>query len=65
MILIIIFIIIYFIIAFIFGSICYDSFIGVTDEAWILGFLWILVVPFMIIYSLLNTIVNWFQRYWR
>ena len=65
MILIIISIIIYFIVAFIFGSICYDSFIGITDVAWILGLLWILVVPFMIIYSLLNTIVNWFQRYWR
>lgn len=63
MILIIILIIAYFIIAFIFGFICYDNFIGVTDTAWILGLLWIIVVPFMIIYSLLNAIVKWFQKY--
>ena len=62
---IIISIIAYFIIAFIFGSICYDWSLCIHDTAWVLGLLWCIVVPFMIIYSLLNAIVKWFKKYWR
>lgn len=61
----IVLIVIYFIIAFIFGCICYENFIGITDSAWILGLLWGIALPFMIIYALLYTIVKWFQMCWR
>lgn len=55
----------YTIIAFIFGCLCYENFIGITDSAWTLGLLWGIVLPFMIIYALLYTIVKWFQMCWR
>lgn len=58
-------IVIYTIIAFIFGCLCYDNFIDVNDLAWILGLIWVIVLPFMIIYALLNTIIKWFQMYWK
>jgi hypothetical protein len=58
-------VIIYAIIAFIFGCLCYDNFVGITDAAWILGLFWGIVLPFMIIYVLLSTVINWFQIYWR
>jgi hypothetical protein len=59
MLIIIVSIVIYTIIAFIFGCLCYDNFVSVTDLAWILGLLWGIVLPFMIIYALLNTIINY------
>lgn len=55
----------YAIIACIFGCLCYDNFIGVTDSAWILGLLWGIVLPFMIIYALLNTIIKWVKMCWK
>ena len=64
MLIIIVLIVIYFIIAFIFGCLCYENFIGITDSAWILGLLWGIVLPFMIIYALLNAVIEWFKTYW-
>lgn len=64
MLIIIALIIIYTIIAFIFGCLCYENFIGVTDLAWVLGLLWGIVLPFMIIYALINTIIKWFKADW-
>jgi hypothetical protein len=61
----IVLIITYIIIAFIFGCLCYDNFIGITDSAWILGLLWGIVLQFMVIYALLNTVIKWFKMYWR
>ena len=55
----------YAIIAGIFGCLCYDNFIGVTDSAWILGLLWGIVLPFMIIYALLKTIIKWVKMCWK
>ena len=55
----------YFIIAFIFGCLCYDNFIGVTDSAWTLGIFWIIVLPPMIVYALLITIIKWFKMCWK
>jgi hypothetical protein len=54
----------YFIIAFIFGYLCYENFIGITDSAQILGLFWGIVLPFMIVYALLGTIVKWFKMCW-
>ena len=64
MLIIIILIILYFIIAFIFGCLCYERFVGVNDSAWTLGLLWGIILPFMIIYALLGTVIKWFQMYW-
>ena len=60
----IVLIIIYTIIAFIFGCLCYDNFVDVNDSAWTLGLLWGIVLPFMIVYALLGTVIRWFQIYW-
>lgn len=57
-------IITYTIIAFIFGCLCYDNFVGVNDSAWTLGLLWGIVLPLMIVYALLSTVIKWFQIYW-
>ena len=57
-------IIIYAIIGCIFGCLCYDNFISVDDSAWTLGLFWGIVLPFMIVYALLNTVIKWFQMYW-
>lgn len=54
-------IVIYTIIAFIFGCLCYENFVNITDTAWILGLFWGIVLPFMIIYALLNTVIKWFK----
>lgn len=55
---------IYAIIACIFGCLCDDNFTGITDSAWVLGLFWGIVLPFMIIYALLNTVIKWFKMYW-
>lgn len=55
---------IYAIVACIFGCLCDDYFIGITDSAWVLGLFWGIVLPFMIIYALLNTVIKWFKMYW-
>ena len=65
MLIIIVSIVIYFIIAFIFGCLCYENFASITDTAWILGLTWGIILPFMIIYALLNTVIKWFKMYWR
>lgn len=57
-------VIIYTIIAFIFGCLCYENF-DITDLAWTLGLLWGIVLPLMIVYALLSTIVKWFQMCWK
>lgn len=64
MLIVIVSIVIYAIIACIFGWLCDDNFIGITDSAWILGLAWGMVLPFMIIYASLNTIIKWFKMYW-
>lgn len=58
-------VIIYTIIAIIFGCLCYDNFVSVNDSAWTLGLLWGIVLPFMIVYALLGTVIKWFQIYWQ
>lgn len=58
-------VIIYTIIAIIFGCLCYDNFVSVNDSAWTLGLLWGIVLPFMIVYALLGTVIRWFQIYWQ
>lgn len=63
MLIIIVSIVIYAIIGFIFGCLCYN-FVSVTDSAWTLGLLWGIVLPFMIVYALLSTVIKWFQMYW-
>ena len=58
-------IVIYAIIAFIFGVLCYKNFEDDIDLVCILGLFWGIVLPFMIIYALLNTVIKWFQMYWK
>lgn len=65
MLIVIVSIVIYAIIGVIFGCLCYDNFVSVDDSAWTLGLLWGIALPFMIIYALLNTVIKWFQMYWK
>ena len=62
---IVLIVITYAIIGFIFGCLCYDNFMSVNDSAWVLGLLWGIVLPFMIVYALLGTVIRWFQMCWK
>lgn len=59
-------ILIYIIIGSIFMITCLWEFPTMADELiWLLGIFWIIVLPFMIVYALLNTVIKWFKMYRR
>lgn len=55
-------ILIYIIIGSIFMIACLWEFNIIHDESvWLLGTFWIIVLPLMIVYALLSTIIKWFK----
>lgn len=59
-------ILIYVIIGSIFTIVCLLEFLSIDDGlVWLLGIFWIIVLPLMIVYALLSTIVKWFKVCWK
>ena len=58
-------ILIYVIIGSIFTIVCLLEFLSIDEGlVWLLGIFWIIVLPLMIVYALLSTIVKWFKVCW-